>query len=231
MALVGLRRLVRLARRARRMTAVITQRDGWWWPATDTDAHHIIMRDCEPDVRALLPHIRGREVIVQAGANVGVYACALADHFQHVFTAEPDPTNYECLKANLKARDSLERITALHAAFGEALGGCAPVEVTAGNCGAHRVDFNRGQIPVWTIDGLELEACNAIWLDVEGSELLALKGAADTIERYSPTISVEDKGLHRAFGIEDGALQAWLAERGYELVARQGRDKIFNRRA
>lgn len=211
--------------------APIANYSGWWWPADDVDARHVVMRDWQSDIAALLPYIRGRDVIVQAGGNVGVYPLALADHFQRVVTCEPDPTNYACLVKNLEARDSLKRVERYPAAFGAANGVCAPVEVKARNCGAHRVDFDRGEIPVITIDSLPLEACDCIWLDCEGSELLGLQGAAETIERFSPTISVEDKGLHRAFGIPDGELQRWLAERGYSEVARYGRDKVFTRRA
>lgn len=210
------------------MTAPIASIDGLWWPVADTDARYVILRDRDPDISRLLPHIPGRACIVQAGANVGVYALELAKHFASVVTAEPDPTNYECLKRNL-AEHGGDRITALHAAFGEREGGCETVVVKPNNCGAHRVTFEHGQTPVWTIDGLELTACDAIWLDVEGSELLALKGAAATIERFSPIISCEDKGLNGHFGIPGGALQAWLAERGYVEIDRIGRDKIFRR--
>jgi FkbM family methyltransferase len=217
------------------MIAPIANFDGWWWPANDTDARHVIMRDWQPDIAALLPHVRGRDLIIQAGANIGVYPLALADQFQRVVTCEPDPTNYACLKRNLAARDSLKRVEALHAAFGDGPGWCEPVEVKRGNCGAHRVEFipamQAGPVRVVEIDSLRLEACDCIWLDCEGSELYALCGASDTIERFSPTISVEDKGLHRAFGIPDGELQRWLSERGYEQVARYGRDKVFTRRA
>lgn len=214
------------------MNLGIAQHDGLWWPVEDIEARPVITRDCEPSIAALLPHVVGRACIVQAGANIGTYPLALADHFRAVFTAEPDPRNYDCLKANLTARDALRRVTALHAAFGETEGECSPLEVHAHNCGAHRVSYGKGAIPVWTIDGLELTACDAIWLDVEGSELFALKGAADTIERFSPIIAAEDKGLDREFfDVPAGSLQVWLADRGYVQIDQIGRDKIFRRTA
>lgn len=212
------------------MTPVIAQYDGLFWPADDTDARGVILADCQPAITQLLTHFKGRSVIVQAGGNVGVYPLALTDHFRMVYTAEPDPTNWACLQKNVAARDSLKRITALHAAFGETQGACMPIEVQPRNCGAHRVSFTpKGAIPVWTIDGLELAACDCIWGDVEGSELLMLKGAEQTIERFSPVIAVEDKGLQQAFDIPAGALQEWLAERGYQQVDRIGQDKVFAR--
>jgi len=207
----------------------IVQHDGMWWPSIDTDARPVITADCPGAIKALLPHIPGRDLIVQAGANVGVYPVALADWFQQVITVEPDPLNAECLMRNLAMRDSLGRVTAMQAAFGEEGGFCKPTVVKSTNVGAHRVRFDAGDVAVVRIDELGLKKCDAIWLDIEGAELPALKGAAATIERFSPTICVEDKGLHRAFGIVDGALQAWLADRGYEQVDRQGADKVFRR--
>jgi len=203
--------------------------NGLWWPADDRDARPIITHDCDPAIKAILPHIRGRDCIVQAGANVGTYPLALADHFASVITCEPDPTNYMCLGRNLTARDSLNRVSATYGALGEEAGVCTPLVVRPGNCGAHRVDFDAGVTPVITIDSLDLAACDAIWWDVEGAELPALKGARQTIERFSPTIAVEDKGLHRAFRIEDGALQVWLEALGYTQTGRIGQDKVFRR--
>jgi FkbM family methyltransferase len=209
----------------------LAKHDGFWWPGDDLKARDVITRDCEPAVAAFLKHFSGRDLIVQAGANVGVYPLALARHFNAVYTAEPDPANYECLKRNLAEHDPGERIVALWAAFGETEGGCTPLVVEAANCGAHRVNFAKGTIPVWTIDGLELTACDAIWLDIEGAELHALKGAAGTIQQFSPVIAVEDKGLHRAYDIPDGAIREWLTAHGYAEVDRIGNDKVFRRYA
>lgn len=208
---------------------MIVQHDGMWWPAADTDARPVITADCASDIKALLPHIGGRDLILQAGANVGVYPLALADHFRRVVTVEPDPENFACLWRNLDARDSLHRVEAMWAAFGAEQGSCKIVEVKATNVGAHRVDFAAGTVPVVTIDHMALPACDAIWLDVEGAELLALQGAEETVERFAPTIAVEDKGLHRSFAVTDGALQDWMAAHGYHQVDRFGRDKIFRR--
>jgi FkbM family methyltransferase len=212
--------------------ANLTEINGWWWPADDRDAHPIITHDCEPALTKLLAHVPRRKCIVQAGANVGVYPCALARRFEAVFTCEPDPRNFECLKANLIRHDRKHRVTALHAAFGSAQGACKSIEVSAGNCGAHRVTFDAGDVPVWPIDDLELTACDAIWLDVEGSELFALQGAEQTIARFSPVIACEEKGLGaQFFGLPGGALEAWLTERGYAEVDRIGNDLVFKRTA
>ena len=210
--------------------AKIDLHDGFWWPRSDSDARPVIMADVGPDIAALMPHVLGRDLIVQAGANVGVYPLALADLFQRVVTVEPDAANFECLTRNLLARDSLHRVVALRAAFGAEEGRCSVVETKFGNCGAHHVDYAGAEVRVRAIDDLRLHACDCIWLDVEGAELPALRGAVQTILDYSPTIALEDKGLGREFfGQQLGAVQAFLADLGYSEVARFGRDKIFRR--
>jgi FkbM family methyltransferase len=211
--------------------ALIAQIDGLWWPVADTDARGVLLNDVKTAVPALLKHVRARDCIVQAGGNVGVYPLALAPIFQRVLTFEPDPTNFQCLAKNIAARDSLGRVVALPAALGEARGAAGMHVVKASNCGAHRIDPGGSDVEVLALDELVLPRCDAIYLDVEGYELLALMGARYTIERFSPVLCVEDKGLHRAFGIEDGALQAWLSGLGYEQVDKIGNDKVWKRRA
>lgn len=200
--------------------------DGWHWPDADRDARGVIMRDAAPDIAAFIAHVPGRKCIVQAGANVGVYPVALAGIFEHVYTVEPDVENYQCLNSNLLARD-VPNITYQWAAFGEGPGSCKVKVVSPSNCGAHRVEPG-GTIPVITIDDLNVNP-DAIWLDVEGYELMALKGAVETIQRCSPVIGCEEKGLGQPYGVRPEDIGEFLARFGYERVARIGRDNIYRR--
>jgi FkbM family methyltransferase len=207
---------------------MIVQHDGWWWPESDRQARPVITRDVAPATKALLSHVAGRDCVIQAGGNVGVYPVALADHFRRVITVEPDPENFACLERNLRARDSLNRIEAVRGGLGESPGACRMVEVEPGNCGAHRV-ASGGSIPLVSIDSFNLGPCDLIWLDIEGAELSALKGAVETIEACSPVIAIEDKGLGDHFGVGSGEVAAWLQARGYAQVDRIGQDKVFRR--
>jgi FkbM family methyltransferase len=208
---------------------MIVQRDGFWWPETDVHARPVLTRQVGPAVEEVLRHVRGRTCIVQAGGNVGVYPLALADHFRRVITFEPDPVNVRCLWLNLAARDTFKRVDGRNAALGEDYGTCAVEEAEPGNCGAHRIRPDEGQIVMLPLDGLDLIACDAIWLDVEGYELRALRGAQETLERFSPAVIVEDKGHGQAFGEAPGELGSWLQAKGYAEVSRIGRDRIFTR--
>lgn len=203
------------------------QHDGWWWPKSDTACRPVTMESVDGAVRAVLDLTTGREVIVQAGGNVGVYPLALADHFRRVLTFEPEHENFNCLVRNLEARDSLKRITAMFSALGETPGQCSPVYVEPGNAGAHRVRFDSGIVPVWRVDDIPLKACDCIWLDIEGAELLALKGARQTIELFKPVVVAEDKGLGQAFGHSQAELHTFMSGLGYRPERRIGRDTVF----
>lgn len=217
------------------MIPMLAKWEGLWWPASDTDAHGVITADCRPSIKALLAHVPGRALIVQAGGNVGTYPLALAEYFDEVWTFEPHPTNYECLRRNHADHPLKAQVNIVQAGLGESRAKARMFEVKSTNCGAHRIALDcvteDNAVTIMALDDVPLHACDAIWLDIEGHELAALKGAERTIERFSPVIAAEDKGLHRAFGVADGALQAWLGERGYEQVDRIGQDKIFVRRA
>lgn len=198
--------------------------NGFWWPKSDVRGRIAIMGEVVSAVAWLLSHVEGRNCIVQAGANVGVYPVALSKMFDTVITVEPDPVNYGCLTRNLADHlDDAANVVSRRAAFGVGFGKtCHMVVDEADNCGAHRV-MPGGGIPILPIDHLvEGLRVDAIWLDIEGSELEALEGAVETIKRCSPVIAFEDKG--------HGPSPAyWLEHIGYSLVSRHGNDKLYKR--
>ena len=192
---------------------------GFFWPKGEERTANIIFRESKriPDY---LSHVRGNDLCIQAGANVGVYPSMLAKHFKNVMTFEPDSLIFQMLDRNITDQNVIYR----HAALGETWGTCGVTR--AENCGAGYINFE-GQIPVIAVDDLNLECCDFIWLDIEGYELHALKGAEDTIRRFKPTIAVEDKGLQTRYGVEMGDIQRWLEQYGYKQVGRIKRDSIL----
>ena len=54
-------------------------------------------------------------------------------------------------------------------------------------------------VRVLTVDGLGLDAVNLLKIDVEGMELSVLRGADETIERYRPTVYLEDNELSQSY--------------------------------
>ncbi len=198
----------------------VIERDGFWWPADDAWCHKVIHEELG-DLSAAADRARGRDVAIQAGGNVGVWADHLARSFARVETVEPDALNYSCLQRNVPAN-----VRHRQAGFGDRPGHVG-MSIVSGNAGAHYVQ-GAGDVPVIMIDSLNLEACDLICLDVEGYEPLALHGAEATIRKYRPVLMFEEKGLsERYYGIARGASERWLTALGYRAVARPRKDVIM----
>jgi FkbM family methyltransferase len=135
-------------------------------------------------IAALVPE---RRAVVQAGGCSGLWPLALAEVFAKVYTCEPDPTNFRCLQANVAER---ENITALNVALGETHRRVGLTRPKPG-AGLWRVDGD-GTIPMVPLDALFIRTpIDAIVLDVEGSEVQALQGAARLIARHRPLLWFE----------------------------------------
>jgi FkbM family methyltransferase len=76
------------------------------------------------------------------------------------------------------------------------------------------------KVPVRTIDSYNFESVDAIKIDVEGSELLVIQGAKDTIDRCRPSVQVEIVPKQcRLFGYDPQTLYDFFAERDYVCVS------------
>jgi FkbM family methyltransferase len=190
-----------------------------WWPDYDQGAdkcYAFVMARLK-DMDRAIARTKGRLVCVQAGGHVGLWPLRLEERFKVVYTFEPDPYLFECLRKNC---DGHPRIEVSQCALGD------KVEVVKmiprPTAGSWRVD-PEGRIPVpqTTIDAMNLPACDALFLDVEGYEVKALQGAKATISRYRPTIMVEE--LPRA----TVGIRAHMAELNYRLVDQIHADSIY----
>lgn len=203
---------------------------GFYWPEGAVRGSYLVEKDHEEEIAWFLAHVKGRDCVIQAGANVGLYPLKLARHFRHVLTVEPDSRNFACLQKNAEGFDRSGHFDARCAAFGEEPGTAKIIEVEPGNCGAHRIGVSKdGEgAPILSIDSFGLSP-DAIWLDVEGFELQALKGGVDTIFRSSPVIVLEMKQLGRIYGYDDEDTTAFLEGLGYSCADQRGNDRVFKR--
>lgn len=195
------------------------RREGWLWPAEDTECFPACMRQVK-DIQRVLEHVEGRHSCIQAGGNCGVFPAELAKHFESVYTCEPDPVNFRCLVNNVEAQNVY--------AFNCALGferKRVDMERTDGNAGAGYV-HGKGCIPTLRIDDLGIDDCDLIYLDVEGAELEALFGAEKTMES-KPVICLEHKHLSERYGHSNAVIENWLSQHGYRQVDKVGNDSIF----
>ena len=189
------------------------QIDGLWWPDFDVRCRNAVIGECAAAMPLVLPLVAEKRVCVQAGGNVGVYPLALSKVFGQVITFEPDEDNLNCLVTNASRPD----IDIHWAALGSEVGTCGILRIDTDNCGSHKT-LPGDAIPVRTIDSLALDQCDLIWLDIEGAEADAIKGALATIEKFSPIIVLEEKGLGPKADLP-----------GYSRVMRIGNDTVYRR--
>jgi len=151
-------------------------------------------------------------VIIEAGANYGAHTLAFArfvGNTGRVYAFEPQRIVFQALCGSV-ALNGLSNVIVRNSAVGGEAGAIdVPVlDYTAienfggvsltlsGHEGRSRFE----QVPVETIDGLSLSACNLIKADVEGMELDVIKGGLATIRRCRPILYLENHagGRHQA---------------------------------
>jgi FkbM family methyltransferase len=183
----------------------------WLWPKSD---YHCWKHLTEyfPDIpEQILFTIDGANTVVQAGGNCGLYTAQYADMVDKVITFEPEPTNYHCLKENLKEYNNVT-------IYPHALGN---VEKLIGmrkrftNMGASFVSKSlKGNIKQVPLDNFDIQP-DLIHLDIEGMEKSALRGAMKILKKYHPAVVIE-----RNVGAN------LLVELGYEPQGKFGLDYL-----
>jgi FkbM family methyltransferase len=170
----------------------------------------------------------GRSVAIQAGGNLGLFPKRLAEEFELVYTFEPDPGLFAILRHNA----SEQNIWPVQAALGDSnnpvgLKRCrrskfeAPVHE-----GLTHVSGD-GDIPQVRIDDLYLKACDLIYLDIEGYELNALRGAEQTLRRFMPILAVESNACAKHYGHSREELHEWIVAHGYKKKLRMRGDDVY----
>lgn len=170
-------------------------------------------------------------VALDGGAHVGTWSKLMADAFQKVIAFEPSPDTFECLRFNLNGIAHVDcQPYALGAEPGRVSMALDAANAARANTGA-RFAAAGGDIPVITIDSLRLPSLGFLKLDVEGSEPMALTGAAETIARCKPIILFENKKLWtRHFGLPKDAVSRILDRHQYRLLAKVSCDEIWGPR-
>lgn len=199
------------------------ERRGWLWPIEDTQAEG----NCFfmiGDLELAYFHVKKFDVVVQAGGNMGVWPKKMAEKFKRVYTFEPEARNFYCLVRNCPEPNIYKYQCAL--GYEKKMGALGYEEVD--NLGSCYVTEG-SEFPIVRLDDFALDACDFLQLDVEGYDYLALRGAEETIKKYSPVIMVEDKGLSERYDIEPGLAIKLLLSWGYELKGTAHRDFILCR--
>ena len=123
--------------------------------------------------------------VLDVGANIGLYTLLGAKRGARVFSIEADPLNAAMLRHHVKINGFNDRVTIF--------------EIAATDCEKlvplYRHPFNLGESNIvargWpsgmvegkSLDALNLPPINVCKMDVEGAELMALKGMENTLRR------------------------------------------------
>ncbi len=67
-----------------------------------------------------------------------------------------------------------------------------------------------------------------IHLDIEGFELIALRGAQETIKKWKPMIAVEDLGNSENYGYSIDVLESFLNQFGYHEYLPYGSERMYS---
>lgn len=176
---------------------------GWCLP--DSDQHFAAWLQQHPNnsyqqgaVDLALQHCSTRDLVLDVGANIGLFTTRLCQHFARVVAFEPTTAVYDCLRKNCSAHHNVE---IMKVGLGDRT---HLVEISAPtdhrNCGVYSmVDFQGHDhrsselVPVLKLDDLEL-APDLIKIDTQGYEPFVLRGAVRTLREHAPVLLLEVEG-------------------------------------
>jgi len=184
-------------------------------------------------VHELLRHVPAGGTFVDVGAHIGWYSLKAANVVGpkgHVIAVEPNRETLMWLRENIRASgagrvvavapvacsDSETTLT-FYAASSRNTGESSLSSANASQEGAIAASY---PVRARRLDDIVKEAgvarVDAIKIDVEGAELMVLKGASETLDRYRPAIAVElvDRQL-KAMGASVEEVMAFMRSHGY----------------
>jgi FkbM family methyltransferase len=172
----------------------------------------------EPDQLADIRGLIGRDsVVVDAGANIGNHTVyfSLICGAREVHAFEPMRVAYSTLVRNIELNGLQNRVTAHNVAVGAQEGHAELLRYVEHNTGGTVLGLDRpGMYKVVPIDSLRLERCDFLKMDVEGGQIQALSGAAETLARCRPVIWVELRSKRSEFDEGNAKMQSM----GYKLI-------------
>lgn len=204
--------------------------------------YRVLMKDnvVEPELALLGLFVKPGACVVDVGANFGRYTKALADLVGpagRVYSLEPVPETFAILTANVE-RMGLGNVIPLRRAVSDAHGErvtlVVPKDRPFGLENAYQARIARGPAQgrevtaeTCTLDRLlaeETTPVSFVKCDVEGHELVCLRGAMDLIRRSRPTWLIEVTGDPRGGESSARSLFQLLGELGYRAYVADGKE-------
>ena len=174
---------------------------------------------------SLLKNAGAGAVFIDAGANIGVFSrFALAQGAGRVVSFEPSPATAECLRRNLAKEIASGQATVLEQGLWDSTTRLSFNTSNRENPGGHSIQEQGGgdvSVPVVSIDelwpSLGLDRLDFIKMDIEGSEVRALRGARETISRFRPQLCIATEHTDDLFANATEVIKAVSAFGNYEF--------------
>ena len=206
----------------------------WLWPPHDKHLRKVL--PLVTDLDKAIERCSERRTAIQAGGACGVWPWYLSQHFASVWTFEAASDNYFYLNHNTMDRANIKPcMLALGADPGWAW--MTRPSTEADNVGAYytmQQKDREGGVRVATLDETIPPGSfvDLIQLDVEGSELQVLRGAARILTEDKPVVMLESKPLPQdeEMGNKPEEAILFLVNHGYEVVEQVHRDVIMTKR-
>lgn len=240
----AVRRLLAPLRGSADPLCTVRMKDGglMTWDARDAaEARALLLGLWDDDIRdVVVSYLAPNPVVLDVGANVGAWAVPLARRLgsgAHVYAFEPVPANRTRLESVIAA-NALLNVTVSPLALGDdtrEVDMWLRSSVTGSSSGtAAIVPSGHGHLTVsmcklddWA-DRTGLDRLDLMKLDVEGTELMVLAGAQQTVMRYRPLILAElDAYWMSTHGLSALDVSRWAAAHGYHLLQWNRRAKRF----
>jgi FkbM family methyltransferase len=156
------------------------------------------------------------EIIFDVGANVGYYAIELGIAMRQtavIHSFEPIPESFEQLQKNVILNSAADKVICNQSAISNSEGEMVLYKPrTSGSSASSARNLHPNEevetveVPMTTLDKYmishSLEKLDLLKIDVEGSELMVVEGALESIQRHQPVIFAE-------------LLRKWCAQFGY----------------
>jgi FkbM family methyltransferase len=173
----------------------------------------------------LAEFVPNQSLVIDVGANVGFFSLRFARWVGdggRVIAIEPEDRNYNSLILALERAGLSSRVHALKV-VAAACPGTAFLEINPLHPADHKLSRDGTGLAVTavTLDGIAKDNRNLrlalVKIDVQGAEMLVLKGATDILKNAGPALFIElhEEGLNR-FGTSVSEILDYLSVHGYE---------------
>ena len=202
--------------------------NGFWVPSNDV---HI--EDWKKDknftqnkcLKKLITHCKSKDIkfnhVLDIGAWVGTWTMAMNKFCGRVIAFEPDPVHYECLVKNCS-----EDVETHQLAVGNEE---KMISLSEDNFTQAKRVIGDGNIPMVTIDSLNLDDVDLIKIDVEGYEMEVLKGADQTLKNVE-YLMIELNNNSKKYGSSNLEIEKYLKKMEFEIIIKVWPDVVWRKK-